>query len=163
MISPIQSICSLTVFYDRDRNGPDKPPFDPDDCDSSDRPDRTALCQGLIRPQQEPIWAPVPSRLLSFVGGHGTVAGGYYGTSAKGTMGRIEGIGRDVVSPFPSFPSPTAGNFHVHPYNKRRLGTSQCQRRSAIVIVSNALTHFDTTGLSADDDLNGLTETNPSP
>ena len=48
-----------------------------------------------------------PSRLLSFVGGHGTVAGDYYGTSAKGTMERIEGIGRDVVSPFPSFPSPT--------------------------------------------------------
>ena len=76
--------------------------------DSSDRPDRTALCQGLIRPQQEPIWAPVPSRLLSFVGGHGTVAGDYYGTSAKGTMERIEGIGRDVVSPFPSFPSHTS-------------------------------------------------------
>ena len=31
----------------------------------------------------------MPSLLLSFVGGHGTVAGDYYGTSAKGTMGRI--------------------------------------------------------------------------
>ena len=64
--------------------------------------------------------------------------------------------------PFSVLPISHAGNFHVHPYNKRRLGTSQCQRRSAIVIVSNALTHFDTTGWSADDDLNGLTETNPS-
>ena len=64
--------------------------------------------------------------------------------------------------PFSVLPISHAGNFHVHPYSKRRLG-SQCQRRSAIVIVSNALTHFDATGLSADDDLNGLTETNPSP
>ena len=33
----------------------DKPPFDPDNCDSSDRPDRTALCQRLIRPQSSLI------------------------------------------------------------------------------------------------------------
>ena len=55
MIFPIQSICSLKVFHDRDRNGPDKPPFDPDDWDSSDRPDRTAFCQRLIRPQSSLI------------------------------------------------------------------------------------------------------------
>ena len=43
------------IDHDRDRNGPDKPPFDPDDCDSSDRPDRTAFCQRLIRPQSSLI------------------------------------------------------------------------------------------------------------
>ena len=51
-------------------------------------------------------------RLLSFVGGHGTVTGDYYGISAKKTMGKIQGKG---VSPFPSFPSPPARIFHAHP------------------------------------------------
>ena len=56
-------------------------------------------------------------RLLSFVGGHGTVAGDYYGISAKTTMGGIEGTG---VLPFPSFPlppppTPRGRIFHAHP------------------------------------------------
>ena len=55
-------------------------------------------------------------RLLSFVGGHGTVAGDYYGISAKTTMGGIEGTG---VLPFPSFPlpppPPRGRIFHAHP------------------------------------------------
>ena len=32
----------------------------------------------------------VPSCLLSYVGDYGTVAGDYYGISAKGTMGRVD-------------------------------------------------------------------------
>ena len=50
----------------------------------------------------------VPSHLLSLVGGHRMVVamGDYNSILAKRTMGRIEGTGRDVISPFSSFPSP---------------------------------------------------------
>ena len=48
----------------------------------------------------------VPNHLLSFVGGHRMVAGDYYSILIKRMMERLEGTGRDIISPFPSFPFP---------------------------------------------------------
>ena len=43
--------------------------------------------------------------VLSFVGSHGTVAGDYYGTSAKGTMGRII-FNQETKRSYSSSPNP---------------------------------------------------------
>lgn len=70
----------------------------------------------------------MPSHLLSFVGGHRMVAGDYYSILIKRMMERLEGTGRDIISPFPSFHFhwayvPNASFVNISLGDKRQLGT----------------------------------------
>ena len=97
----LYSILLVAAYVDYSRNTP-----------ASDA-DTFPACQGCGLICANFDCSLIPSHLLSFVGG--MVMGDYYSISAKRMMGRIEGKGRDVISPFPCFPCPPAGIFPTHP------------------------------------------------
>ena len=76
----------------------------------------------------QPDYWLVPSRLLSFVSGHGTIAGDYYGIWCEGDDGKMKG-GKEETLLFP--PSHHPSRFSWPRFSRRRRRRRQRERQKS--------------------------------